>query len=392
MVVTRRVKNHTDQTSVSLSPSQLLERSLSSGNIPPKGLHASILQPLSAKGDGWKFQRIHEDLELNVCDGRGGSLQDHVVDITQELVFTGRGDVLQAAEAGLELLLLPLELQVGVREGVEDGRGWEGHDEDPTQDAAEGHHLARHAARDHVSVAHGRHGDDGPPIGGRDAGELQDPAGLILGHVDQRGEEGDGHAEEEEEQAELARAAAHGEAQRLQPQRVARQAHHVEDAQRPQHAQRQPHLLQESSLLMTEHEKSWSRRMPGCRERAEETDERQCAVQCSERASRTHQEAWPAHRYYHLSLSSPVNHTLNETHILALPTAGYQRQIQSSPQSRDGDMEAWRSSRTQSRNHLCLRPILTVTASDEPSRKDVRAARPLGKRVLLQAFGCKELS
>lgn len=104
-----------------------------------------------------------------------------------------------------------------MRENVKDGRGREGHDEDPAQDAAEGHHLARHAARDHVSVAHGRHGDDGPPIGGRDAGELQNSPGLVLGHVDQRREEGDGYAEKEEEQGELARAAAHREAQRLQP-------------------------------------------------------------------------------------------------------------------------------------------------------------------------------
>ena len=234
-----------DQTYLASSPSQLWECAPKLYKHTPGGSRrwgspAHVSRGPCAEG----LASSGEDFELNVCDGQGRALQAQVTDIPQEIVLAGRGRVLQAAEAGLQLLLLLLELQVGVREGVEDGRGREGHDEDATQDAAEGHHLARHAAGYHVSVAHRCHGDDGPPIGGRDASELQDPPRLILSHVDKRGEEGDGHAQEEEKQAELARAAAHREAQRLQPQRVARQAHHVEDAEGPQNAQRQPHLLQ----------------------------------------------------------------------------------------------------------------------------------------------------
>ncbi|KAJ8335524.1 hypothetical protein SKAU_G00388660 [Synaphobranchus kaupii] len=142
-------------------------------------------------------------------------------------------------------VVLLLELLVGAGEHVEDGSGREGHDQYPAQDAAQRHHLAREAARHHVPVAHRRHGDDGPPVGGRDAAEVV-RAGrqLALGQVHQRGEERDGHAEEEQEQAKLPHAPAHRQAQRLQAQRVAGQPHHVQDAERAHDAQHQAQFVQ----------------------------------------------------------------------------------------------------------------------------------------------------
>jgi hypothetical protein len=71
-------------------------------------------------------------VKLHVSDRGGRALQDRVVHIGQELALAGGAGGLEATETGLEPLLLLLELQVGVGKGVEDGRGREGHDEDPT--------------------------------------------------------------------------------------------------------------------------------------------------------------------------------------------------------------------------------------------------------------------
>ncbi|KAA8596160.1 hypothetical protein FQN60_011451, partial [Etheostoma spectabile] len=160
---------------------------------------------------------------------------------------------LRAPTADVSPLVLLLQLLVRPGEGVEDGRGGERHDEDAAQDAGERDHLSGDAARHHVAVAHRRHGDDGPPVGGRDAAEalLRVRGGerrqLALRQVDQGREEGHGDADEEQQQAELPYAALHGQAQRLQAQGVAGQPHHVQDPQRPQQAQDQAQFVQIAS-------------------------------------------------------------------------------------------------------------------------------------------------
>ncbi len=127
-------------------------------------------------------------------------------------------------------LLLLLELHVRARERVEDGGDGERHEQDPAEDAAKRHHLSRDAARHHVTVTHRGHGDHGPPVRCRDATELSRGPGLVLDQVEERREESYGHAEKEEEQAELPRAPARRQPERLESERVARQPHHVEDA------------------------------------------------------------------------------------------------------------------------------------------------------------------
>lgn len=136
---------------------------------------------------------------------------------------------------------------------MEDGGSREGHDEDPAEDTAQRYNLSRNGPGHHVAVAHGRHGDDRPPVGGRDAAEAvlgvrgSERRQLALRQVHQGREEGHGHADEQQQQAELPDAALHGHPQRLQAQRVAGQAHHVEDAQGAQQAQDQAQLVQVAS-------------------------------------------------------------------------------------------------------------------------------------------------
>lgn len=127
---------------------------------------------------------------------------------------------------------------------MEDGGSGEGHDEDPAEDAAQRYHLSWNGPRHHVAVADGRHGDDRPPVGGRDAAEVMGAGELTLSQVDQRREEGDGHAEEEQKEAELPGAASDRQPERLQAERVASQPHHVENPQRPQDPQYQAQLVQ----------------------------------------------------------------------------------------------------------------------------------------------------
>ena len=136
---------------------------------------------------------------------------------------------------------------------MEDGGGGKRHDEDAAQDAGQRHYLSGDAARHHVTVAHRSHGDNGPPVGRWDAAEavLRVRGGkrrqLALRQMDQRREEGHGHADEQQQQAELPHAALHGQAQRLQAQRVASQPHHVQDPQGPQQPQDQAQFVQVAS-------------------------------------------------------------------------------------------------------------------------------------------------
>lgn len=127
---------------------------------------------------------------------------------------------------------------------MEDGGSREGHDEDPAEDAAHRYNLSWNGPRHHIAIAHRRHGDDGPPVGGGDAAEVMGARELTLSQVDQRGEEGDGHAEKEQEEAKLPGAAPDRQPQCLQAQRVASQPHHIENPQGPQNPQHQAQLVQ----------------------------------------------------------------------------------------------------------------------------------------------------
>lgn len=140
--------------------------------------------------------------------------------------------------------MLHLELLVGAGEHVEDGGSGKGHDEDPTEDAAQRYNLSWDGPRHHVAVAHSRHGDNGPPVGSGDAAEVMGACELAFSQVDQRGEEGNGHAEEKQEEAKLPSAAPDRQPERLQAKGVASQPHHIENPQRPQDPQHQTQLVQ----------------------------------------------------------------------------------------------------------------------------------------------------
>lgn len=127
---------------------------------------------------------------------------------------------------------------------MENRGSWEGHDEDATQDAAEGHHLPRDGAWDHVAVAHCGHGNDGPPKAGRDAAKTM---ALTLSQVYERGEQRDSHAHKKQQETKITHAFVHRQAERLQSQRVPRQAHDVQDAQGTHEPQNQTKLIQISS-------------------------------------------------------------------------------------------------------------------------------------------------
>lgn len=140
--------------------------------------------------------------------------------------------------------MLHLEFLVGAGEHVEDGGSGKSHDEDTTEDATQCYNLTWNGPRHHVTIANGRHRDNSPPIGGRDAAEVMGACELTFSEVDQRGEEGDGHAEEKQQEAKLTGAASDRQPQCLQAKRVASQSHHVENPQRPQDPQHQAQLVQ----------------------------------------------------------------------------------------------------------------------------------------------------
>lgn len=140
--------------------------------------------------------------------------------------------------------MLHFELLVGAGEHVEDGGSRKGHDENPTEDAAQCYNLSWNGPRHHVTIAHGCHRDNGPPVGGRDAAEVMSARELALSEVDQWGKEGDSHTEEKQEEAKLPGAASDRQPQCLQAKRVPGQPHHVENPQRPQDPQHQAQLVQ----------------------------------------------------------------------------------------------------------------------------------------------------
>lgn len=116
---------------------------------------------------------------------------------------------------------------------MEDGGGREGHNKDSTKDAAECYNLSRNGSWHHVTIAYSCHGNDGPPVGGRDAAEVVGPSEFTFSQMDQGGEESHGHTEKEQKKAKLPGAAADRQSQCLQAKRVASQSHHVQDPQRP---------------------------------------------------------------------------------------------------------------------------------------------------------------
>lgn len=127
---------------------------------------------------------------------------------------------------------------------MEDGGSREGHDEDPTEDAAQCYNLSWNGARHHITIAHGGHRDNCPPVRGGDAAEVMGTCELALSQVNQRGEEGNGYAEKKQEEAKLPGAASDCQSQGLQTERVSSQSHHIENSQRPQNPQHQAQLVQ----------------------------------------------------------------------------------------------------------------------------------------------------
>lgn len=127
---------------------------------------------------------------------------------------------------------------------MEDGGSREGHNEDPTEDAAHRYNLSGNGPWHHVAVAYRCHGDNGPPVRCRDAAEVMGTRELTLRQVDQWGKEGDGHAEEKQKEAKLPGAAPHCQPKRLQAERVASQPHHIENPQCTQDPQHQAQLVQ----------------------------------------------------------------------------------------------------------------------------------------------------
>ena len=125
-------------------------------------------------------------------------------------------------------------LVVELSEVVDDDGDGEGHDEDAGNGAAGADDFP--ASRDgrHVAVTDGGHGDDGPPEGGRNAGE---PGGrlVLLGKVAEAGKDEDAHGQEEHEQAQLLVAVLQGEGDRLEAGRVASQLEDSHNTHDPEH-------------------------------------------------------------------------------------------------------------------------------------------------------------
>ena len=109
--------------------------------------------------------------------------------------------------------------------------------------------LAPRSDGHHVAVSDGRHGDDRPPEGVRDAAEV----GVVrvdLGEVDCAGEEDDADDQREDEEAELAEAGPDRHAEDLETLRMTRQFEDSKDAHQPHDAQyRQRRHLRVDGLL-----------------------------------------------------------------------------------------------------------------------------------------------
>jgi len=120
-------------------------------------------------------------------------------------------------------------LLVERREVVDDDWYRKSDDEHATDAARGADQFAPPGSRAVVAVANRRHRDRRPPERGRDAGELRARL-VLLGEIDEAGEDEDFDAEEHHEQTELLVAALERVAERLEPGRVAGQLEHAEDS------------------------------------------------------------------------------------------------------------------------------------------------------------------
>jgi len=120
-------------------------------------------------------------------------------------------------------------LLVERREVVDDDWYRKSDDEHATDAARGADQFAPPGSRAVVAVANRRHRDRRPPERGRDAGELRARL-VLLGEIDEAGEDEDFDAEEHHEQTELLVATTERVAERLQPNRVPSQLQYPEDA------------------------------------------------------------------------------------------------------------------------------------------------------------------
>ena len=100
--------------------------------------------------------------------------------------------------ASLQRLLTTDLVLVELGEVVDDDRDGQRDDEDAADTAEEADELAWHGLGHHVPVAHGGHGDGGPPEGVGDRGEVR-AHHLALGEVGEAGEDEDAQGEKHEE-------------------------------------------------------------------------------------------------------------------------------------------------------------------------------------------------
>ena len=120
-------------------------------------------------------------------------------------------------------------LLVERREVVDDDRNRKRDDEDAADAARGAHQLSPPRPRELVAVADCRHRDRRPPERTRNAHEVRSRL-VLLGEVDEAGEDEDLDGEEHHQQAELLVAALQREAERLQPGGMARQLEHSQDS------------------------------------------------------------------------------------------------------------------------------------------------------------------
>ena len=114
----------------------------------------------------------------------------------------------------LNALLLAHLVLVVLGEVVDNNGNWQGNHEHPANATQTANQLPRHRHGNHVTVAHGCHGDDGPPE--RSWNALKGFVVVLLGAVGEAGEHEDSDGHEEYQQTQLFVAPLQRVSQRLQ--------------------------------------------------------------------------------------------------------------------------------------------------------------------------------
>lgn len=142
----------------------------------------------------------------------------------------------------LQRLLPPHLVFIELGKIVDDNRNGQRNDQHATDTTDAADDLAQRRGRVNVTVAHGGHGDAGPPERFRYGQELG--AGLFFfGEIRQTGEYQYAHGQKQHEQAQLFVRVAQRETEALQPGRVSGQFQYAEYAHDPEYLYYPAHVV-----------------------------------------------------------------------------------------------------------------------------------------------------